>query len=122
MLRNFIVSSPCFEFVVALRTGHDLLESVKPPSAEIPVPTSTSNDPLRNRQVNRAFFRPRTRSYFFTATPHVAKARGASHRAHSGIVRPDLSPHTFSLPGPAPAATPAAPSRWAGDFFPAPRQ
>src|SRR6266550_1779917 len=29
MLRNFMVSSPCFEFGVALRTGHDLLKSVK---------------------------------------------------------------------------------------------
>src|ERR1700675_551042 len=29
MLRNFIVSSPCFEFGVALRASHDLRKSVK---------------------------------------------------------------------------------------------
>src|SRR6267378_7567685 len=32
MLRNFIVSSPCFEFGVALPTGHDLLKSIKRPA------------------------------------------------------------------------------------------
>src|SRR5271165_5673535 len=58
MLRNFIVSSPCFELGIAQRTGRDLLKSVKRPARKARPLLVTSNDALRNRQVKRSFFRP----------------------------------------------------------------
>jgi hypothetical protein len=66
------VSSPCFEFGVALRTGQ-ISGSLSIARPESPIPTSTSNDALRNRQVKRSFFRPGHEA-FFRSEAHVAKS------------------------------------------------
>src|SRR6266436_434699 len=77
MLRNFIVSSPCFEFGVALRTGNQLPKSVKRPARKARPLLARRTTPFEIDSSND-LFSGRDAKLLLPPDAHVAKALGAS--------------------------------------------
>src|SRR6267378_6617223 len=77
MLRNFIMSSPCFEFGVALRAGNDLLKSVKHPARKAR-PLLARRTTLFEIDRSNDLFSDRDAKLLLRPHAHVAKALGAS--------------------------------------------
>src|ERR1700731_5173306 len=84
MLRNFIVSSLCLEFGVALRTGHDLRKSVKGPARKdrsllarrtTLFEIDRSNDLFSDRDAKLSGLMSLTRTVFGCAVPCLRSVR-----------------------------------------------
>jgi hypothetical protein len=71
------VSSPCFEFGVALRTGHDLLKSVKRPVRKAR-PLLARRTTLFEIDRSNDLFSDQDAKLVLRSDAHVAKALGAS--------------------------------------------
>ena len=82
-----MVSSPCFEFGVALRTSHDLLKSVNAGPGK-PGPYKYVERRSSKSTGQTIFFQGGTRSYFFT--PDAPCRESCSSLAGTKILQPPV--------------------------------